>query len=74
MLLPKKIRPTEKFVDKDGKPRKDVVILKDHLVCHPDVLDQAIEGIKLMLNIDLEVIGEEPNEETDIGSSSQEQR
>lgn len=58
MLLPNKIKPTEEFIDENGNPRKDVAILKDYLVCHPDTLDQVCEAFLQMMNVELEIIPE----------------
>ena len=68
MNLPNKIKVSKDHIDDDGKPRKDVSIFKDYLLCHPDTLPIAIEGFKDMMGMDLEVIDEE---ETDNGSVSQ---
>ena len=41
------VRTDKNHVDEQGKPRKDVLIYQDRLLCHPNMEDRLKQGLTL---------------------------
>ena len=56
MNIPDKIKTDVNFTNLDGSPRTDIAICKDHLVCHPDMLQQATDLFRTLMGLEIENI------------------
>lgn len=56
MNIPDKIKVDINFVNLDGSARTDIGIYEKHLVCHPDMAQQAIDLFRTLIGHELELI------------------